>query len=251
MFDLRRPRAPEPPPRPAPASGPLVTSRADFDCDRPTDPRGLVEVEAPCRLGETLFVGECRVGAFTYFNHGVEATTARLGRYCSVARHVLIGPGAHHTGFVTTHPLGSDPSGFSSAMHDSPAYRAAVANACAQPGIDVSQLTLIGDDVWIGAQAILMQGVEVGTGAVIGAGAVVTRDVEPYEIVVGSPARVVRRRFGPDLCAALLASRWWELDLSVPPVRDFSDPVAFLAELERVAPPRFEPPTTRVSGAGP
>lgn len=72
----------------------------------------------------------------------------------------------------------------------------------------------IGNDVWLGHGSILTTGVHsVGDGAVVGAGAVVFRDVPPYAVVVGNPARVVRYRFGADRIAQLLEERWWERDI--------------------------------------
>lgn len=68
---------------------------------------------------------------------------------------------------------------------------------------------LVGNDVWIGARAMLLDGVRVGDGAIVGAGAVVTRDVPPYAIVVGSPAKVVRFRFDDARIARLLQLSWW------------------------------------------
>jgi len=72
----------------------------------------------------------------------------------------------------------------------------------------------IGHDVWIGARAIIMGGVHVGTGAIIGAGAIVTRDVPPHAVVVGVPARVIGQRLAPELSEAALASHWWDWDLT-------------------------------------
>jgi len=69
---------------------------------------------------------------------------------------------------------------------------------------------VIGNDVWIGREAVIMSGVTVGDGAVIGAGAVVGRDVPPYTIVVGNPARALRQRFAPEVVERLLAIRWWD-----------------------------------------
>jgi len=69
---------------------------------------------------------------------------------------------------------------------------------------------VIGHDVWIGRDAALLSGVTIGTGAVVGAFSLVTRDVRPYAIVGGNPAREIRRRFDDEDCDLLLASRWWE-----------------------------------------
>ncbi|WP_281040324.1 MULTISPECIES: CatB-related O-acetyltransferase [unclassified Mesorhizobium] len=68
---------------------------------------------------------------------------------------------------------------------------------------------VVGHDVWIGARAIIMSGVTIGNGAVIGAGSVVTKDVPPYAIVAGSPARIIRYRFSPDVVDRIQASEWW------------------------------------------
>lgn len=69
---------------------------------------------------------------------------------------------------------------------------------------------VIGSDVWIGRGTIVLPGVNIGHGAVVGAGAVVTRDVAPYAIVAGNPARLIRHRFSPEIIEALLAIRWWD-----------------------------------------
>lgn len=69
---------------------------------------------------------------------------------------------------------------------------------------------VIGNDVWIGYDAVIMAGVTIGDGAIVGARAVVTRDVEPYSIVGGVPAREIRKRFAPDVIQRLLELRWWD-----------------------------------------
>ena len=94
--------------------------------------------------------------------------------------------------------------------------------------------TVVGADVWIGQRAMIKAGVRIGVGAVIGAGALITRDVPPYAIVVGTPAHVLRRRFPNALCDRLLASQWWMRNADeIARLRHcFADPAAFLAALE-------------------
>lgn len=120
----------------------------------------------------------------------------RVGRYCSIAKTARTILANHPTDALTTHP----------ALYE--AKFGVVDTDRAWPGtLDIA------DDVWIGHYAVLLPGcTRVGRGAVIGAGAIVTRDVAPYSIVAGNPARVLRQRFPDDLAEAIDRSRWWELD---------------------------------------
>lgn len=72
---------------------------------------------------------------------------------------------------------------------------------------------IIGNDVWIGADALILSGVTIGDGAVIGARAVVTKNVEPYEVVAGNPAKHIRYRFSQEQIAGLLKLQWWDWDM--------------------------------------
>lgn len=143
------------------------------------------------------------VGAFTYGRPKVRfpESGARLtiGRYGSIADgvEILLG-GNHRTDWATTYPFpalqGLWPAASSMSGHD--ATRGDVA---------------IGHDVWLGSQAMILSGLTIGHGAVVAARSVVTRDVPPYAIVAGNPARVVRLRLPEAQVAALLATCWWEL----------------------------------------
>lgn len=98
--------------------------------------------------------------------------------------------------------------------------------------------TVIGNDVWIGQNAVILPGVHIGDGAIIGASSVVGRDVEPYAIVVGNPARPVRKRFDDELSALLLRFRWWdksieEIDSLIPLLTD-GDPDRVRAKLREL-----------------
>lgn len=119
-----------------------------------------------------------------------------IGNYCSIAPGVTIILGVDHkTDIITTYPLGIL---YKSVRH--------MNNSCTKGDI------IIGSDVWIGYGATILSGVTIGHGAVIGANAVVSKDVAPYAVVVGNPAREVRKRFPDDVIERLLETRWWDLD---------------------------------------
>lgn len=132
----------------------------------------------------------------------------KIGRYCSFARPTRILNLNHPMDFKSTHAFFFNP----------------ILGQCTKDLTAFNPLT-VGSDVWMGAQAMILPHVSnIGTGAVIGAGAVVHHDVPPYAVVVGSPARVVRYRFSPAVIEELLASRWWENPLAQLDINEFSRP---------------------------
>lgn len=171
------------------------------------------------RLGKVLVRipanGEkSKIGAYSYVREGSEIHLLKsIGRFCSIGRGVVLGqaPDNHPINWVST------------SMVVSKDYRAE------------NDFSSIGHDVWIAHDAVVMAGVNIATGAVIGRNAVVTKDVGPYEIVVGNPARLVRTRFEPQQIEALLASRWWELPMQVLAKLPFDDVDSFLAALPSVS----------------
>jgi acetyltransferase-like isoleucine patch superfamily enzyme len=189
-----------------------------------------VTVELPCRLRKAVFHGICSVGAYTYFSGEADVQSASIGRYCSISTGVIIGPGEHPIDRFTTHPLswGGGRSRF--AVKDY-AWLADLA----QP-LTPHERTFVGNDVWLGANAIVTQGCTLGDGCVVAAGAVVTKNVPAYAIVGGVPARTIGKRFDPDLRAKLLASNWWELNLHRCDLDAgmFRDPRAFCEQLARI-----------------
>lgn len=168
-----------------------------------------VTVEIPVSLRNARFHGPCEVGAFTYFNGAAEVFHASIGRYCSIAPGVTIGPGEHVLDRLSTHPFATGGGG--NRFKRSAAY-AAIRTADRSDGTD--KKTTIGADVWLGTYAIIKQGVTIGPGSIVAANAVVTKDVAPYTIVGGVPARCIRSRFEPAWVSRLLALAWWEYSMA-------------------------------------
>lgn len=150
-----------------------------------------------------------RVGEFTYIadsdfeshvTHHYEGLGDRLiiGRFCQIASGVefMMNGANHQMNGVSTYPF------FTMEGWDA---------APPEPSdLPLKGDTVIGSDVWIGQNALILPGVRIGDGAVIGANSVVGRDVEPYTVVAGNPARMLRRRFDEELTGLLLQFRWWD-----------------------------------------
>lgn len=158
------------------------------------------EFEGYNRIGAcSCFSG--KIGRCSYMGHGCEIS-AEIGRYCSIAAYVKIVEGTHPTRrWVSTSPV------FFSMI-----------GQCGKSYVtktlfdEISKPTKIGNDVWIGYGVLLIGGVHVGDGAVIAAGAVVTKDVPPYAIVAGVPAKVIRYRFEKEQIEVLKRIEWWNKD---------------------------------------
>ncbi len=157
--------------------------------------RAKIGKKVVIRAGSEVGSG-VEIGDYSYISGPrayVEA--ARIGKFCSIARQTTIGVSGHDHQLVTTHPFILDP-GYGIA-------RLPKAERQKPPPV-------IGHDVWIGMNSIVHRGVTIGTGAVIAADAVVTKDVAPYPIVGGNPAHHLKFRFPADVVEVLLASAWWD-----------------------------------------
>lgn len=128
-----------------------------------------------------------------------------IGRYCSIASNVTIGATPHPIDRITSHPFSYCRS------HAVPATLKLTPKTWERHAYQ--RPTRIGHDVWIGTNAVILQGVTVGDGAVVGAGAVVTKDIPAYAIAVGLPARVSKYRFDTETIVQLLKLKWWELEI--------------------------------------
>ena len=150
-------------------------------------------------VGDHCVVEETHLGDYTYLFGSNDVIYTEIGKFNSIATGVRINPVQH-------------PAKIRAAAHHF-TYR------CSHYGLGPDDDALIawrrqnrvttGHDVWIGHNAVIMGGVTLGDGCVVGAGAVVTHDVAPYEIVGGVPARHIGWRYGEEIIAALLRIRWW------------------------------------------
>jgi phosphonate metabolism protein (transferase hexapeptide repeat family) len=153
-------------------------------------------------VGARTTIEESELGDYSYLVNDCDVIYARIGKFCSIASHTRINPGNH-------------PMHRASQAHFT--YRASTyfpGEADEEAFFDTRRAAgvMIGHDVWIGHGAIMLPGRKIGNGAVIAAGAVVTKDVAPYAIVGGVPAKPLKRRFAPDIAARLEALAWWDWD---------------------------------------
>jgi acetyltransferase-like isoleucine patch superfamily enzyme len=146
------------------------------------------------------------VGKYTYGQNNIkvyywgEETWLTIGSFCSIAEniHVFLG-GDHRTDWATTYPFGH--------------INQTIFNEFNGKGHPATKGDVkIGNDVWIGANATIMSGVEIGDGACIASNSVVTKSVEPYSIVGGNPAKNLRKRFEDDIIEQLIELSWWDMD---------------------------------------
>jgi len=137
---------------------------------------------------------------YSYLGPGCMIADAQIGRFCAIAAQVRIGAPNHPLDRPSQHRFTYCPEYYTpAAQRDHAFFQQRRADR-----------VLIGNDVWIGHAVIVMPGVKVGDGAVLAAGAVVTRDVAPYTIVGGVPARQIRERFNREIAAQLARIAWWD-----------------------------------------
>ncbi len=184
------------------------------------------------------------IGAFSYSESAV--TTLKVGRYCSIAAHLQVMGERHPMERVTS-------SSFTYCFRENwnkpqflRAHRTLFSGTYTPGQVKQPAIPVLKHDVWIGQNAILARGITLHTGCVVAAGAVVTRDVAPYTIVGGVPARPIRRRFDDALCDRLLATQWWERHPETLFTLGFEDPALFCDRFEAaVAEGSLQPWTPR------
>lgn len=138
------------------------------------------------------------LGDYSYISYNSNINNCNIGRFCSIGPNFCCGLGTHPTNGISTSPM---------------FYSAAKQNGvslCKENKVLEFEYSTIGNDVFIGANVTVLDGVHISDGAVIGAGAVVKDDIPPYAIAVGVPAKIVKYRFDDDIIKGLLERRWWD-----------------------------------------
>ena len=158
-------------------------------------------------LGKKVTIGKnakilsmVNIGDYSYINTQFGNTfidsNVSIGKFCSVAPNVCIALGNHNASYITTHPFIYDKK-YNFVFKD-------------MHKKDDNKKTIIGNDVWIGANANIKRGVSIGNGAIVAMNSVVTKDVPDYAIVAGNPARIIRYRFELAEIEFLNNSKWWD-----------------------------------------
>nr|WP_326185639.1 CatB-related O-acetyltransferase [uncultured Oscillibacter sp.] len=176
------------------------------------------EYGTTCFLKNVITAPNIQVGEYTYYDDPVDPTGFEknnvlfnwpefgdrliIGKFCAIASGVrfIMGPANHRTSSVTTYPF--NVFGGAWAENTPPHLRQ----------LPFKGDTVVGNDVWIGRNSVILPGVHIGDGAIVAAQSVVTRNVAPYTVAGGNPARFLKNRFDEELKALLLRLRWWDLE---------------------------------------
>jgi acetyltransferase-like isoleucine patch superfamily enzyme len=152
-------------------------------------------------LVHASMIQNCAIGDYTYISKNTYLKNCVIGKYCCIAPNVAIGYGEHPTNtFVSVHPVFYANTNFLGYTFGKENY------------FEEHHKTTIGNDVWVGANVIIKGGVKIGNGAIVAAGAVVTKDVADYTIVGGVPAKLIKARFEQDEISFLQDYKWWDKD---------------------------------------
>lgn len=194
-------------------------------------------IEAPVRFCSNVKIDSQKIGAFSFFNQNCSLRFLEsIGRFGLFAAGVIAGGGVHPVEAISTHLLFQNmDNSWNENFHslgDTPEYYRQLARYQREHEFAKKTRIVIGNDVWVGNRAILLRGITIGNGAVIGAGAVVTKDVEPYTIVGGVPAKPIRKRFSSQVIEALERLQWWKYGPDVMKGIDLNHPEEGVKHLE-------------------
>lgn len=156
------------------------------------------KIHKKASVGNGAKLVNCQIGRYSYI-YGTGMVHTTVGSFCSIASGGSIGGGAHPTDWISSSPV---------FYNKGNVLKTNFANTTFKEYAE----TIIGNDVWIGAKSLIKGGVTIGDGAIVAMGSVVTKDIPPYEIWGGNPAKCIRKRFDDETIARLLELKWWNWD---------------------------------------
>ncbi len=159
-----------------------------------------------CKLGRYNYLATCAtlnnstIGDYSYFGENTKINNSKIGKFSCIGPGVLIGLGEHPACiFASVHPV-----------FYSSSKRVGVSFVNKNYFDEFPTKVTIGNDVWIGARVIVTRSVSIGNGAIVAAGSIITKDVAPYSIVAGAPAKVIKMRFTDEQIDFLHSMKWWD-----------------------------------------
>lgn len=155
-----------------------------------------VDNRAAIAMGVKLY--RSTLGKYSYINRNCFITDTSIGKFCSIGENCIIGGAAHPIDWVSSSPV----------FHG---WKNIMKKNFSKHKFEIFSNTNIGNDVWIGTNVIIKAGITISDGAIIGMGSVLTKDVGPYEIWVGNPARCIKKRFDDATIDKLSRLEWWNL----------------------------------------
>jgi len=186
--------------------------------------------EGPAGIGENCQVGpDVTIGRYFSLNEDCYVARAKIGRFTSFGARTAINPFQHPTDWLSIHEFQYHPS--PDAYDWYPEWHDIVK----QSRESLFKQVMIGNDVWSGWHVLIMGDLKIGDGAILAAGSVITRDVEPYAIMGGVPARLIRYRFSEKIIERLLAVKWWDLPVRLLSGLPFHDIENCLSQIEDIA----------------
>ncbi len=241
IRQLRAPKPQAPVQNPVPVQQPKAPVKSHF-FPKTVIPQGLkIQYEEPVFMDGCFVFCHTKIGAYTYFGDTHIGSLKSIGRFCSIAPGVKIGLGEHTKNYLSTHPLFFKSAGMFNFTGEMDKFK--------ETGVPrtleiIKEEPIIGNDVWIGANAIIARGVTIGDGAIIGANSLVLQDVPPYAIVGGSPAKIIKYRFEPEIIAKLLELQWWNYSPEIfknKPVDNIESIINYLeTELKNAQPIKYQ-----------